>query len=162
VLVARDAVDNDEPLLIFNADTYCPTTIGRAVTTSLSAADGVLDVFRAAGDRWSFARLDEGDRVLETAEKRRISEWASTGLYYFRRGLDFVRHATAMIDADERSDREFYVAPVYNRLIAAGADVRANRVDEVWVLGTPKDLAHFQREYPHQPACRGDREKYCT
>ena len=152
VLVAREAIDNDDPLLIFNADTYCPTTIGTAITSFASTADGVLDVFRAAGDRWSFARLDEQDRVLETAEKRRISEWASTGLYYFRRGSDFVRHAAAMIAEDERSHNEFYVAPVYNRMIAAGADVRANRVDEVWILGTPADLAHFQQEYPHQHA----------
>ena len=53
-----------------------------------------------------------------------------------------------MIDANDRSGNEFYVAPIYNRLIAAGEDVRGNRVDEVWVLGTPQDLAHFEREYP--------------
>jgi dTDP-glucose pyrophosphorylase len=108
----------------------------------------VLDVFSAPGDQWSFARIDAGGRVLETAEKRRISQWATTGLYYFRRGRDFVRHAEAMIAAGERSNREFYVAPVYNRMIAAGADIRANKVEHVWVLGTPEDLARFEREYP--------------
>jgi dTDP-glucose pyrophosphorylase len=150
VLVARELIDNDDALLIFNADTYCPTTLGRALESFGSRVDGVLDVFRAAGDKWSFARIDGRNRVLETAEKRRISEWASTGLYYFRHGRDFVRHAEAMIAADERSNNEFYVAPVYNRMIAVGADIRANQVDEVWVLGTPEDLAHFQREYPRR------------
>ncbi len=53
-----------------------------------------------------------------------------------------------MIADNERSNNEFYVAPVYNRLIAAGADIRANPVERVWVLGTPEDLAHFEREYP--------------
>ncbi len=86
VLTAREWINNDEPLLIFNADTYCPTTIGSALDAYSTPPDGVLDVFRATGDRWSFARIDESDRVSETAEKRRISEWASTGLYYFRRG----------------------------------------------------------------------------
>jgi dTDP-glucose pyrophosphorylase len=107
-------------------------------------------VFRAAGDQWSFARMDEQGRVLETAEKRRISEWATTGLYYFRHGCDFVRHSDAMIAADERSNNEFYVAPVYNRMIAAGADIRANKIDKVWVLGTPEDLSYFEREYPRR------------
>lgn len=148
VLVARKLIDNDEPLLIFNADTYCPTTLARALETLPPSVDGILDVFHAEGDKWSFARVDGEDRVLETAEKQRISPWATTGLYYFRRGRDFVRHADAMIAADERSNNEFYVAPVYNRLIAAGSDVRINRVGEVWVLGTPEDLAHFEREYP--------------
>jgi dTDP-glucose pyrophosphorylase len=148
VLMARELVDNDDPLLIFNADTYCPTTLECYLEACGPSVDGVLDVFRAAGDKWSFARVDERGRVLETAEKRRISQWASTGLYYFRRGKDFVRHAGAMIADDERSNGEFYVAPVYNRMIAAGADIRANFVDRVWVLGTPEDLAHFEREYP--------------
>ncbi|MGD9722096.1 MAG: glycosyltransferase family 2 protein [Pirellulales bacterium] len=148
VLMARHAINNDEPLLIFNADTYCPTTLGDALARYATPPDGVLDVFRAAGDRWSFARTDAEGRVLETAEKRRISDWASTGLYYFRRGSDFVRHAEAMIDENQRSNNEFYVAPLYNRLIAAGGDVRANPVDEVWILGTPEELARFERDYP--------------
>lgn len=148
VLKAREWINNDDPLLIFNADTYCPTTLARALESHDAPVDGVLDVFRAPGDKWSFARTDERGRVLETAEKRRISEWATTGLYYFRRGRDFVRHAEAMIADNERENNEFYVAPVYNRLIAAGADVRTNPVETVWVLGTPEDLAHFEREYP--------------
>jgi dTDP-glucose pyrophosphorylase len=148
VLTARRLIDNDDPLLIFNADTYCPTTLDQSLRDFGAPVDGVLDVFRAEGDKWSFARADEQGRVVETAEKRRISPWATTGLYYFRRGSDFVQHATAMIAANERSNNEFYVAPVYNRLIAAGGDVRINPVEHVWVLGTPEDLAHFEREYP--------------
>jgi dTDP-glucose pyrophosphorylase len=148
VLTARQWIDNDEPLLIFNADTYCPTTVAAAAHRFGPQTAGILDLFAAPGDKWSFARLGAEDRVLETAEKRRISDWASTGLYYFRRGSDFVHHAQAMIDANDRSGNEFYVAPIYNRLIAAGKDVRGNRVDEVWVLGTPQDLARFEREYP--------------
>jgi NDP-sugar pyrophosphorylase family protein len=148
VLTARQWIDDDQPLLIFNADTYCPTTIDAAVERFGPKTDGILDLFAAPGEKWSFARLDADDRVLETAEKRRISDWASTGLYWFRRGSDFVRHAQAMIDENDRAGNEFYVAPIYNRLIAAGADVRGNRVDKVWVLGTPQDLARFEQEYP--------------
>ena len=150
VLMAREYIDNDEPLLIYNADTYCPTTLDAALRRT-PHADGILDVFSAPGDKWSFARTDEHGKVLETAEKRRISPWATTGLYYFRRGRDFVRHAEAMIAANDRTNREFYVAPLYNRMIAEGADVRANKVDEVWVLGTPEDLQNFDRQYPHSP-----------
>lgn len=154
VLVARDYIDADEPLLIYNADTYCRTALGETLPALPASVDGLLGVFRAEGDRWSFARLGADGRVVETAEKRRISEWATTGLYYFRRGRDFVRHAEAMIAADERQNGEFYVAPVYNRLIAAGSEIRVDPVDEVWVLGTPEDLAHFETSYPHERALR--------
>ncbi|REK10858.1 MAG: glycosyl transferase family 2 [Planctomycetota bacterium] len=147
VLCAKQYIDNADPLLIFNADTYAATTLAAALKAFPPGVAGVLDVFRAEGDKWSFARADDQGRVLETAEKQRISEWATTGLYYFSRGSDFVRHAEAMIADNDRSGNEFYVAPLYNRLIREGADVRINPVEQVWVLGTPEDLAHFEREY---------------
>ncbi|MBS1122392.1 MAG: glycosyl transferase family 2 [Deltaproteobacteria bacterium] len=148
VLEARAWIDNDEPLVIYNADTYCKTQLATKLRSLSPEVAGILSVFRAPGDKWSFARVDASGRVVETAEKRRISEWATTGLYYFAHGAEFVRHADAMIAANERERDEFYVAPVYNRLIAAGADVRIDEADEVWVLGTPEDLADFEARYP--------------
>lgn len=148
VLEAAHLVDGPEPLLIYNADTFCRTGLAERLPRLDPSVSGLLGVFRAPGDKWSFARTDADGRVLETAEKRRIGEWASTGLYWFRRGADFVRHAREMIAAEERVNGEFYVAPVYNRLIAAGGEVRIDVADEVWALGTPEDLAHFERHHP--------------
>jgi dTDP-glucose pyrophosphorylase len=148
VLVAREYIDNGEPLVIYNADTYCRTDLATRLRTLPRDVDGLLGVFEAPGDKWSFARVDAGGRVVETAEKRRISNWATTGLYHFTRGRDFVQHAEAMIAADERERGEFYVAPVYNRLIAAGGNVQIDVAAEVWVLGTPEDLADFESRYP--------------
>src|SRR5207249_1555324 len=86
VLEARDVIDNNDPLLIYNADTYCRSALDKTLAETLAQpdelVDGLIGVFQAAGNKWSFARLDETGRVLETAEKRRISEWATTGLYY--------------------------------------------------------------------------------
>jgi dTDP-glucose pyrophosphorylase len=148
VLLAREWIANNTPLMIFNADTYCPTTMMDSLTKWGPRVDGALDVFEADGEKWSFARCDSDFKVLETAEKRRISPWATTGLYYFRHGSDFVRHADAMINEDDRTNNEFYIAPLYNRCVAEGADIRANVVSEVWVLGTPEDLAHFEASNP--------------
>lgn len=147
VLVARDQIDADEPLLIYNADTYCRTSLAATLPRLAPQVAGLLGVFEAPGDKWSFARTDESGRVVETSEKRRISPWACTGLYHFTRGRDFVAHAEAMIAANERVNNEFYVAPVYNRMIAAGLEIRLDVAREVWVLGTPEDLAHFERNY---------------
>jgi NDP-sugar pyrophosphorylase family protein len=147
VLKAAGRIDNDEPLLIYNADTYCRTGLLRRLPELPPEVAGLIGVFRVPGDMWSFARADADGRVLETAEKRRISDWASTGLYYFRRGRDFVDHARQMIDGNERVNGEFYVAPVYNQMIAAGAEVFIDPAEEVWVLGTPEDLQHFQDHY---------------
>jgi NDP-sugar pyrophosphorylase family protein len=156
VLKARRWIDNDEPLLIYNADTYCRTLLAERLPRLRPQVDGLLGVFRAPGEKWSFARADSAGRVLETAEKSRISDWASTGLYYFRRGRDFVRHGEAMIDAGERVNGEFYVAPIYNRLIAAGAQIYIDPAQEVWVLGTPEDLRNFQQRFNRSVSLAGD------
>lgn len=155
VLKARNWIDNDEPLLIYNADTYCRTGLAARLPQLPPEVDGVLGVFHAPGDKWSFARVDGGGRVVETAEKSRISDWASTGLYYFRRGGDFVRHAEAMITEQERVNGEFYVAPIYNRMIAAGAQIYVDPAQEVWVLGTPEDLQHFYDHFDSSSASPG-------
>jgi dTDP-glucose pyrophosphorylase len=147
VLKARRWIDNDEPLLIYNADTYCRTSLVKRLPELPPQVDGLLGVFHAPGDKWSFARADSDGRVLETAEKSRISDWASTGMYYFRRGRDFVAHAEAMIGAGERVNGEYYVAPVYNRMIAAGARIYIDAAEQVWVLGTPEDLRSFQEHF---------------
>jgi dTDP-glucose pyrophosphorylase len=152
VLVARTWIDSDEPLLIFNADTALDADHAAQIAALPASCAGGLGVFAADGDRWSFARTDASGRVVETAEKKRISDHASTGLYYFTRGRDFVRYADAMIADDDRTRGEFYVAPVYNRMIADGLDVRLLPTRRVWVLGTPDDLAAFDASYPRDAA----------
>lgn len=148
VLTAKRFIDEDKPLVIFNADTFFTSALQKTVATLPRSTRGVLGVFRAPGDKWSFARTDAQGRVVEVAEKKRISDWACTGLYHFSSGAEFVQHAEAMIADNERVNNEFYVAPVYNRLIAQGADIRLDIAEQVWVLGTPEDLAHFEANYP--------------
>jgi dTDP-glucose pyrophosphorylase len=148
VLEAREHLDPDLPLVIYNADTWCATDLDRHLAAAGAAVDGVIGVFEAPGDHWSFARVDERGRVVETAEKRRISPWATTGLYHFARASDFVHHTDEMVAAGERTNGEFYVAPVYNRLIRAGATIVTDVAREVWALGTPAELAVFERDHP--------------
>lgn len=146
VLSAREFINNEDPLLIYNADTSCRTDLERTLPLLPPSVAGLLGVFHAEGERWSFARVDEEGRVVETAEKRRISPWATTGLYYFKSGAEFVRNAESMIERQDRVNGEFYIAPVYNYLIASLLDVRINVAEEVGVMGTPEDLDRFISE----------------
>jgi UDP-N-acetylglucosamine diphosphorylase / glucose-1-phosphate thymidylyltransferase / UDP-N-acetylgalactosamine diphosphorylase / glucosamine-1-phosphate N-acetyltransferase / galactosamine-1-phosphate N-acetyltransferase len=143
VLAAREVLDPDAPLIIYNADTACRTDLERTLRAPGPGPDGVIGVFEADGDHWSFARTDESGRVLETAEKRRISPWATTGLYHFARAGAFLDAADAMVRAGARVGGEYYVAPLYNELIARGARIVVDRARAVWPLGTPEELARF-------------------
>ena len=108
--------------------------------------DGSIVVFHApdGSTKWSYARTRQR-RVLEVAEKRPISEYATVGIYYWSRTSDFLFSATSMIEADDRTIREFYVAPTYNYLIRDGGHVTSYIIPAASFhsMGTPEDLAQY-------------------
>lgn len=140
VLEVADLLDPDAPLIVYNADTVCRTSLESTLATIGPEVAGVIGVFPAEGDHWSFVRTDDAGRVVETAEKRRISDLATTGLYHFGRAGDFVRAATSMVAEGDTVRGEYYVAPLYNRLIASGSVVLTDPARDVRVLGTPAEL----------------------
>jgi dTDP-glucose pyrophosphorylase len=139
VLRGLTAADPARPLLIHNADTIC----GFDRQALGTAADGALVVFEAEGTHWSFARRGAGNAVLEVAEKRRISQWASTGTYWFRSGALFRELAEAAVAEKRTPGGEYYVAPLYDDLLRRGGTVEAIEATRVDVLGTPEELQRY-------------------
>lgn len=129
-----------EPLTIFNIDTIRP---GYRPPVWQGEVDGWLEVFRGPGEHWSFAELGPDGRVCRTAEKQRISDLCSDGLYHFARRALFDAAFDAARAAGERARGEYYVAPLYNHLIARGADIRVREIapHEVLFSGTPAEYA---------------------
>jgi hypothetical protein len=77
------------------------------------------------------------------------------GIYNFRRGKDFVKAADKMIAQNKRVNGEFYVAPVYNELIAEGGRIGVFNIGEegqqMHGLGTPEDLESFLKLTKYSP-----------
>ena len=140
-LLAREYIDNEDPLVIANSDQLI---LWNSVNflRRVKDADGAIATFYGTHPKWSYVRVRD-DAVIEVAEKRPISTDATCGIYYFRHGSDFVRGAAQMIAADKRVNGEFYIAPVYNELIADGKRIVPYPVAEMWGLGTPEDLEAF-------------------
>jgi hypothetical protein len=97
--------------------------------------------------KWSYAKTDKQGLVVETAEKKVISEDATVGIFNFRRGRDLVWAAEKMIADDIRVNNEFYTCPCYNYLIAAGRKIGiygiGREYDGMYGLGIPTDLEFF-------------------
>lgn len=144
VLAARDAINRDEDVLIISSDTYVVSDLGRHIADRDPECAGIISVANMPGDRWSFARTDEAGRVVEVAEKVRISDHASTGMYYFTNGCQFVEVAEDMIRREEKTRGEYYVIPVYQKYIARGWLVTISEVNKMWDMGTPDALAAFK------------------
>lgn len=136
------SVAADEPLTIFNIDTFRP---GFAFPDFEQPVDGFLETFVGEGNNWSFVRpaTEGSDRAAETSEKRPISRFCCTGLYHFARASLFreAYYTAATLPADRLEAGELYVAPLYNALIAAGRDIRFSVVprDEVIFCGVPAE-----------------------
>jgi hypothetical protein len=142
-LGTRGVLGASDSMVIFNIDTI---RLDFNHPAYVDDVDGYLEVFQGAGDGWSFARVaaDNPERVLETSEKIRISDYCSTGLYYFKtHGMFLSAFESALFDVDDfvRKWRELYVAPLYNYLIAQGADIRCNLIErrDVIFSGTPDE-----------------------
>jgi UDP-N-acetylglucosamine diphosphorylase / glucose-1-phosphate thymidylyltransferase / UDP-N-acetylgalactosamine diphosphorylase / glucosamine-1-phosphate N-acetyltransferase / galactosamine-1-phosphate N-acetyltransferase len=150
VLAAHRFIDNDEDVLVASADTYVVSSLSADIANRSPETRGIISVADMPGDRWSFARTDELGRVVEVAEKVRISNYASTGLYYFASGRELVSVADEIINNREKTHGEYYVIPVYQKFIQRGWRVNISLADQMWDMGTPESLAAFAVRYSQQ------------
>jgi len=145
VLAARDWITKDEDLLIASADTYVISPLANNIAQRAADCRGIISVARLPGERWSFARVDEQGHVVEVAEKIRISDYASTGLYYFSNGCEFVKFADEIIAKQEKTRGEYYVIPVYQKYIDKGCNIGISIAQEMWDMGMPEAAAQFEK-----------------
>lgn len=148
-LLARWLIDNDEPLLIANCDQVVSGGIQPLLETDADAA-----ILTTAGDgskKWSYVDVEENRNIRCVAEKDPISDRATVGVYWWRRGHSFVLAAEEMIAHDDRVNGEFYVAPAFN---CFGGTVREVRVEDYGgvfhATGTPEDATEYEKFLANQ------------
>lgn len=148
VLCAIKYINNEDNLIIANADQYLDLNVNEFIDNARQGRkDGLIMTFNSNHPKWSYARVGNNNKVLETAEKKVISDEATVGLYYFRRGAEFVKAAQEMLLKNIRHNNEFYVCPVFNEMILDGKDIFIYHIDadKMHGLGTPEDLKVFMQ-----------------
>ena len=140
----------DEGITIFNIDTFRPG-FTHPDSFCLDTVDGYLETFIGEGDNWSnILPSSEGDYKVElTAEKKGISEYCCTGLYYWSSAYTFMRlfESYKTKNLTDLEGGEFYIAPMYNDLIKEGGDVRFSVIPSSQVIfcGVPSEYIDFLR-----------------
>jgi HAD superfamily hydrolase (TIGR01509 family) len=148
VLLAKEFIDNDEPLVIANSDQFIEwNSLEFFYKMNEQNLDAGIVSFRATHPKWSYAKVDDNGFVTEVAEKNPISDIATVGVYYWKQGRDFVKYAESMISKDIRVNNEFYVCPVFNEAILDGLKIKTFDVPKMWGIGTPEDLNYFLENY---------------
>jgi NDP-sugar pyrophosphorylase family protein len=147
VLLSREYIDSDDPLMIGNSDQWVDVSIDDYLA-ALGDDDGLIMTMWADHPKWSYVRLGDEDAIVEVVEKEVVSNEATVGIYNFRHGREFVAAADAMIARNFRVNGEFYVAPAYNELIATGKKLAFYNVgqeyDGMYGIGIPSDLEKFE------------------
>jgi len=143
-LLAKEFIDNDQPLLTANSDQFVEWVSGEFLySMQADGVDGGILTFESVHPKWSFAKLDKDGFVTEVAEKKPISNKATVGIYYWSKGSDYVKYAEQMIQKNKRVNNEFYVCPVFNEAIEDGKKIKTFDIEKMWGLGTPEDLQLF-------------------
>jgi len=147
-LLAKDYINNDAPLVMANSDQYVEWNSNECMYAfTADEIDGGIISFEATHPKWSYARVGDDGFVEEVAEKKVISNEATVGIYYWKKGSDYVKYAEDMIAKDIRVNNEFYVCPVFNQAIEDNKKIKVKRVNRMWGIGTPEDLDNFLKNY---------------
>jgi dTDP-glucose pyrophosphorylase len=148
VLLAKEFINNDEPLVIANSDQFIEwNSLEFFYKMNEQNLDAGIVSFRATHPKWSYAKVDDNGFVTEVAEKNPISDIATVGVYYWKHGGDFVKYAESMISKNIRVNNEFYVCPVFNEALLDGLKIKTFDVPKMWGIGTPEDLNYFLENY---------------
>jgi len=142
-LMAMKQINNDYPLVIANCDQYLEWDFDDFIEKSESY-EGSLVVFNSTNPHHSYTLVKQKN-LVQVAEKIVISDKACAGIYYFKRGRDYIDAVVQMIAKNIRTNNEFYIAPVYNELILDGKKMTVYEVDvnKKHMLGTPYELKIF-------------------
>jgi RpiB/LacA/LacB family sugar-phosphate isomerase len=142
VLRAENFIDMNSPMTIFTMDVAFSEKY--TAKTFSTAVDGGVLTFKSNSPNYSYAKV-ESDKVIETAEKLPISENALVGIYYFAKAFDFFSCAREMLDEEDVTQGEFYIAPLYNYLVKRGQKVSYSPVKTFYVFGTPEEYRFFSQ-----------------
>lgn len=158
VLKAKHFINTAEDMIVSDSDHFFD---GRFLYRKILEKDvgtmGIIPVFRPPDKepKWSYALVRKGHRIIAVGEKDKVlaemGAYANIGGYYFSSGKMFIKEAEEMISENDlygdEGKKEFYIAPLYQRLIKKGHKIIAAITPRVWGLGTPKDLEYFEKNF---------------
>ena len=148
ILIAKEYINNDTHLLLANSDQFMEWNSNVFMYSMQDKEiDGGIVTFENTHPKWSYAKLGDDNFVVEVAEKKPISTHATTGIYFWKKGSDFVKYAEQMIDKNIRINNEFYTCPVFNEAIEDERKIRIFPIDKMWGIGTPEDLQYYLNNY---------------
>lgn len=144
VLFAKDLIDNDDPLVIYNCDQWINWNVEDFLSfVKDKSPDAALVLYNSRDPKNSFAEIIDG-KITRVVEKQAISDHALIGLHYWARGKDFVKSAKKLLEIFRSNGKpECYISETFNYL-DVDKILPYHIADHVYVpLGTPEDVSKY-------------------
>lgn len=144
---AKDLINNDTPLIAVNCDQIIEDFDYTAFKRfcDFYQPDGILGTFYSTSPKNSYVKINDQNEVTETKEKVVISNLATNGLHYWKKGKYFVDSVEEMVQGSDALNGEYYVAPSYNYLIQKGMKIMPYHFNMHFPIGIPEDYESYRK-----------------
>lgn len=155
ILEAKSLIKNNQPVIVNYCDFTCYWDYSDFKKfVEISSCDGVIPCYTGFHPHLlrsvNFAYVkEESNRVIDIQEKLPftdipMSEYASSGTYYFRSGQLLLEYCSKSMKSDLALNGEFYVSMVYKPMLEDGKDIAVFPLQHFMQWGTPEDLAEYR------------------
>lgn len=145
-LMAIEEINNDIPLIISNVDQIFQKSMCELIV-QFEKFDAGVPIFESIHPRWSYARINNENEVVQTAEKKPLSKNAIAGLFYYKYGKDFIESAMNVIRKDASLNDKFYISSTLNEMVLKNKKITAIKIDnnQYYSFYTPQKIKDFDR-----------------
>ncbi len=139
-LANEQVVPGDDLLIVFN-DTIFDTDLTKIPQLAVDC-DGLIYSKEVEDYQRFGVNVVEESVIVNMIEKpdTPVSRLAQVGLYYLKDGPRFMEYLTAAIDAGDMVKGEYYLPPVFMRMINDGCRLKAPEIDAWLDCGKPETI----------------------
>lgn len=146
-LLGVEKTDISLPLIITNCDQIIEDYNFELFSKfcKVNAVDGVLGTFHSSSPKNSYVKLSDTNEVIDVKEKEVISNVATNGFHWWKRGLYFIESVNQMRRNEDTVNGELFVAPSFNYMIKSGMKVMPFHFNLHYPIGTPTDYESYKK-----------------
>jgi capsule biosynthesis phosphatase len=96
---------------------------------------------------YSYIQIQE-NKIVKIKEKNKISDNANSGCYVFS---DTVELRKTILEIGFHNEKELYTSQVIEKMIEKGFEFKPIKVEDFHVLGTPKQIIKFSKDFKIKP-----------
>jgi NDP-sugar pyrophosphorylase family protein len=149
-LMAIEHINNQDKLIISNGDQVINHDLNEIFDCFEDKnIDAGVICFTSVHPKWSYVRLDENNKIVETAEKRPLSKNAIAGFYYFKHGSDFVQSAMKSIENDANVNGIYFTAPILNEMVLENKNLEIFKIDsnQYHSFYSPQKIKEYENQF---------------